>query len=498
MSGITYIMMVLGIMLAKGLGFVRNIIFASEFGASELTDIYFQVFSIATFLFTCIGTALGTLVIKNLNKPENALPSAQKQYVSRFICRISLVVIAVTAVMYVGADLIIKWFLLPGLDAAFLPAARQMMYIMLPSGLFVIVAYIIAGVLQNCKTFFVTSIMSLPYNVIIIAALLFKNLDIYTISIITTVGWALHALILLPSFYKNGFRIFYVDKSFGKSGGKEKSLEVFYIFISSIMFHMCFMFDKAAVSHDSGVATTIYYASNFFVTIASIFVVAMSNVSFPGISKSYEKADREAVKRITQQLISLLMAIIVPFILVAVVFGTDIMSVLYERGEFTRELTEQTATLFVIYTFGVFGYICQELFNKLLYLGSHYLIPVVGSVVIMVAKPIINYFIADMGVVPIALTTTVLFTVYAAVIAIAITKVTGNYATREFGKNIFKIILAGTAALAVWLVFRLTDFDPIGGKFGFLLPLAACGITYIAVVIVTGLYKYLLPKRSVG
>lgn len=498
MSGITYIMMVLGIMLAKGLGFVRNIIFASEFGASELTDIYFQVFSIATFLFTCIGTALGTLVIKNLNKPENALPSAQKQYVSRFICRISLVVIAVTALMYVGTDIIIKWFLLPGLDAAFLPAARQMMYIMLPSGLFVIVAYIIAGVLQNCKTFFVTSIMSLPYNVIIIAALLFKNLDIYTISIITTVGWALHALILLPSFYKNGFRIFYVDKSLEKAGGKEKSLEVFYIFISSIMFHMCFMFDKAAVSHDSGVATTIYYASNFFVTIASIFVVAMSNVSFPGISKSYEKGDKEAVKRITQQLISLLMAIIVPFILVAVVFGTDIMSVLYERGEFTRELTEQTATLFVIYTFGVFGYICQELFNKLLYLGSHYLIPVVGSIVIMVAKPLINYFIADMGVVPIALTTTVLFTVYAAVIAIAITKVTGNYATREFGKNIFKIILAGAAALAVWFVFRLTGFDPIGGKLGFIVPLAACGVTYIAVVIVTGLYKYLLPKRSVN
>jgi len=192
------------------------------------------------------------------------------------------------------------------------------------------------------------------------------------------------------------------------------------------------------------------------------------------------------------------MAIIVPFILVAVVFGTDIMSVLYERGEFTRELTEQTATLFVIYTFGVFGYICQELFNKLLYLDSRYKIPVIGSIVIMVAKPIINYFLADYGVVPIALTTTALFTVYAVVIAIAITKVTGNYATREFGKNMLKIIVAGAAALAVWFVFHLTGFDPIGGRFGFILPLAACGVTYIAVIVVSGLYKYLLPKRSVN
>ena len=484
-------------MLAKGLGFVRNIIFASEFGASELTDIYSQVFGIATFLFTCIGTALGTLVIKNLNKPENALPSAQKQYVSRFIQRISLVVIAATAFMYVGSDLIIK-FLLPELDAQFLTDARQMMYIMLPSGLFVIIAYIIASVLQNCKVFFVTSIMSLPYNVIIISSLIFRDLDIYKISYITTLGWILHAVVLLPSFYRKGFRIFYRDKSLLGTGGKEKSLEVLYIFISSIMFHMCFVFDKAAVSGVSGAATTIHYASNFFVTIASIFVVAMSNVSFPGISKSYEKGDRETVKKITQQLISLLMAIIIPFILVAVVFGTDIMSLLYERGEFTRENVEQTAVLFVIYTFGVFGYICQELFNKLLYLDSRYRVPVIGSIAIMLAKPIINHFVADFGVVPIALSTTALFTVYAAVIAIAITKVTGNYATREFCKNILKILIAGGAALLVWLVFHLTGFDPIGGKFGFVLPLCACGAVYVAVILVSGLYKYLLPKRSVN
>lgn len=497
MSGITYIIMVFGIMVAKCLGFGRNIIFASEFAASELTDIYFQVFGIATFLFTGIGTALGTLVIKNLNKAENALPSAQKKYVSRFICKISLIVLGVTAVMYLGTDIIVK-LLLPGLDGSFIPAAREMMYIMLPSGLFVITAYIIAGVLQNCKKFFITSIMSLPYNIIIIAALLFGELDIYVISYITTIGWLLHVVILLPDFYRKGFRIFYRDKSNTSVGAKEKSIEVLYIFISSMMFHMCFVFDKAAVSHDSGVATTINYAYNFFITIASIFVVAMSNVSFPSISKSYERGDKEAVKKTTQQLISLLFAIIVPFILVAVIFGGDILSLLYERGKFTRELTEQTAVLFTIYTFGIFGYVCQELFNKLLYLDSRYKVPVIGSIVIMLAKPLINLVIADRGVVAISLTTTILFCIYAAVIAVAITKVTGNYATAALGKNLLKILVAGVCSLTVYLVFHITGFDPIGGRFGFILPLAACAVVYVAVIAASGLVKVLLPRRTEG
>lgn len=494
MKGSTYLIVVFGIMVAKCLGFGRNIIFASAFGASELTDIYFQIFGIATNVFTGIGTALATLVIKNLNKAENQNPIAQKRYVSHFIGKISMVVLAATALMYLLADPIVR-MLLPGLDEVYYADARKMMYIMLPSALFVIVAYIMSGVLQNCKVFFITSIMSLPYNVIIIGALMMKNITMDAICWITTLGWFLHIVILLPDFYRKGFRFFY--RAPGEKTGilKERNVEVLYIFISSMMFQMCFVFDKAAMSHDSGAATTINYASNFFVTIASIFVVAMSNVSFPSISKYYEKGDAEAVKKTTQQLIALLFAIIVPFILVAVIFGIDIMSLLYERGKFTRELTEETAVLFAIYTFGIFGYVCQELFNKILYLGSRYKVPVIGSVVIMALKVLINLVVVDYGVVAVALSTTALFTVYAVVIAVAIRKVVGQYMTKELGADLLKILGAGAAALVVYELSNMTGIELLGGKLAFLPPLALCGAVYLAVVYFSGLGKVLLPKR---
>ena len=235
MKGSTYLIMVVGILIAKCLGFGRNIIFASAFGASELTDIYFQVFGIATYVFTGIGTSLATLVIKNLNKVENGSPSAQKQYVSYFIRKISVVVLAVTAVMYVAADLSVR-VLLPGIDPSYYAIARQMMYIMLPSGLFVIVAYIMSGVLQNNKVFFITSIVSLPYNVIIILSLLVGPIDIIGISWITTLGWFLHIVLLLPDFYRKGYRFFYRDKKKTTTILKERNVVVLYIFISSMMF----------------------------------------------------------------------------------------------------------------------------------------------------------------------------------------------------------------------------------------------------------------------
>ena len=494
MKGSTYLLMVLGILIAKALGLVRNSILASAFGASELTDIYSQVFGIPTFIFTGIGTALATLVIKNLNKAENKSPSAGRRYVSTFMGKISLLIIGITALMYVFTDPIIN-VMLPGLDAEFMDKARQMMYIMLPSGLFIIIAYIMSGVLQNCKVFFITSIMSLPYNVIIVASLLVKDIDIMTVSWITTLGWFLHIVILLPNFYQKGFRFFYRDKNGGGTVAKERSLEVLYIFISSMMFQMCFVFDKAAVSHEGGAATTINYASTFFVTIASIFVVAMSNVSFPSISKCYERGDKEGVKKMTRQLIALLFAIIVPFILVATVFGRDVISIMYERGEFDAKLTSDTAVLFMIYTFGIFGYVCQELFNKILYLGSKYAYPVISSVVIMALKPLINIVASKYGVVAVALSTTVLFTVYAVVIAIAMTKVTGNYINKELCLNLLKILIAGALALGVYGIYSLTGLD-FGGRLGFVIPLGICAVVYVGAIVAFGLVKVLLPGRA--
>ena len=68
MNGLTYIVVVLGILLAKGLGFFRDIVFASVFGASTQTDMYFQIFGLVNLIFTGVGVALSTLVIKNLKE----------------------------------------------------------------------------------------------------------------------------------------------------------------------------------------------------------------------------------------------------------------------------------------------------------------------------------------------------------------------------------------------------------------------------------------------
>lgn len=489
MNGGAYVMVVLGILLAKGIGFLRDIVFASVFGATVYTDMYFQVFGLVNLIFTGIGVALSTLVIKNLNKPALSGENEKRLYVSRFITKTTFFVLCASLALFVFERPVVR-ILLPGLSEKDTLLALKLMHIMLPSFLFVIIAYIISGVLQNCGVFFISSVMSLPFNVVIITSLFVKDIDIVKVGIVTTVGWFLHIAVQLPSFYKKGYRLFSADIRKKDGGG---SIEIVYIFISNMMFQLCFMSDKAAVSAQSGAGTTINYASNLFITISSVFVVAMSNVVFPSISKNYEEGNLGYVRKLIKYIITVMAAIFVPFILTVCCFGENIIALLYERGEFGPELTHITALLFAIYTLGALGYVCQELFNKVLYLDSKYGYTVIGTLAVVALKMLVNVFALPLGGAAfVAASTTVLFLAYAVNIAFAISKVIGAFLDKELIGNIARVVAAAICALAVFLVFLIFAPNVLRGRFTFILPLALCGAAYCIVMLLNGGVKTIM------
>ena len=152
--GNAYFMVVLGIILAKGVGFYRDMVFAGMFGTSEVGgDIYFQVFGLVNLIFTGIGVALSTLVIKNINKTENH--GREREYASRFLQKSMLWLLGAMAVVALLAKPIVS-VILPGISGGDLELAIHMMYVMIPSMSFVMVGYIISGILQNEKAFFIS------------------------------------------------------------------------------------------------------------------------------------------------------------------------------------------------------------------------------------------------------------------------------------------------------------------------------------------------------
>jgi len=502
MIGNAYIMVVLGIIAAKGLGFYRDMVFAKFVGTEGPANIYFQVFGLVNLIFTGIGVALSTLVIKNMNQPKNL--GHEKEYAARFIRKSTVYLIFASVLIALFAKQIIG-VILPGISGSDYELALKLMYIMIPSLIFVVVAYIISGVLQNEKAYFITAIMSLPFNIIIILTLFMKNVSIVAVGIVTTIGWFLHIIVLLPSFYKKGYSLFAKKAQFEKSKGG--NTEILWIFISNMMFQICFYTDRAFVSD---MAATFNYASNLFITVSSVFVVAMSTVVFPSISKNYEEGNIGYVNDLLRYIITVMVAIFLPFLLVVGVFGTDIVRLVYERGMFDSESTVSVATMFLVYSLGILGYVSQELFNKILYLAGKYKYTVIGTIAVIILNAVSNYIIkitvspdAMFGVIPMpallmAVSTTVLLTLYAVVISFGIKTVVGSYWKKDLLKDIFKIFVAGLLAFGTYIVFNLFMPSFTHGKLTFVVPLGVCGLVYIAALLCTGVLKSLLKRKSEG
>lgn len=500
MIGSAYILVVLGILIAKGLGFYRDMVFAGVFGTGVEADIYFQVFGLVNLIFTGIGVALSTLVIKNLNKAENA--GNERSYAAHFLRKSTVYLFAAAVLMAVFAGPVVK-IILPEISGDDYLLAVKMMYIMAPSLVFVVIAYIISGLLQNKKAYFITSVMSLPFNVVIIIALFFSNVSILTVAAVTTFGWFLHIAVQLPAFYKNGY-------SFIESGPrvkqKNKNPEILWIFLSNMMFQLCIYIDRAFVSSSPGMASTFNYASNLFITISSVFIVAMSTVVFPSISKNYEEGRLDYVKDLVGYIINIMTVIFIPFILVVAFFGGDVIRLIYERGAFTSDSTSAVAVIFLMYTLSILGYTTQELFNKVLYLAGKYKYTVFGTVSVIVLNVILNFVIK--AAVPkgdtlapeimTAAVTALLSTAYAVFIAFKMKEVIGAYISRQTAADILKTLASGAAAAAVYFIFNAFVPSFTHGYITFIVPIASCGCVYIAILAMTGVLGHIIKREKKG
>lgn len=487
-----YILVVLGILCAKAAGFLREIMFASGFGTSGEADIYLQIYDIASLLFTAVGSALSTLVIKNINKKQYSEGDNQNKYAASFLRFIAVLILGITIWLYIFSKPMVH-FLLPGKSDAEYALALNLMHIMLPSFLFIGIAYVMSGLLQNRRVFFTPSIMSLPYNVIIICVLLFGVRDIRAISVITTVGWFLHIAILLPDFFRKGYSFTISAKGIGKTDDFGAAKETFFIFLSGMMFQLCFLADKTLIAYDSGIIATLSYASNLFITFSGIFVVAMSSVVFPAISQNFEHGEMDYVRELIRYILKLMLSIFVFYLIAVIFFGEDIIRIILQRGEFTAESTAMVATFFVIYSFGIFGYLAQNILNKLFYIAGKYKLTVIGAIVVVAIKVVIDkflapYFNANFA----AITTTVLLTLYAIFIAWQLKNIIGNYITKELMLTVGKIVLsAALTGLSVIGANLVIPQNVTTMQFGFLIPFGIGLVVYMGSMFVMGVLKEL-------
>jgi len=483
-TGRNFIGVTITIFAAKLLGFVREIAFASIFGTSILTDIYQTVFSLPSLLFSSIGTALSSVNIPNLTYYVTSMTKEERdRYIAVLYAQITLwaAVISVAGIVFAPA---VAKLIAPGLEGEAASIAVIITRVMMPTFLFVNLTFVTTGVLQVHGHFLRAAAISIPYNILIIASLFLKGDDILFISYVTTIGWLLQFLFQVPVLLKEKYRLSFLKI---KNSYMAKMLkQLVPVLLGNSLLQLCLIIDRSFGTHlDEGTTAALSFGSNLFVTITSIFIVAMSSVVFPRISKYCLDRDFMQLCYLLSNVWKMLLFILLPYLVLVAAYHNEIIALIYERGAFTSRSTMMTGCAFLFYSFAVIGYAGQEIFNRVYYALKKFSIPMTVSLVCLAVNVFLDIIFLKSGIIALSGATAGSLLLYAAIMTTLVTKEVGTFLTKDFMLYLLKLLIPVTLMLVVIIGFKRLDFD--GLLLPFVLPAFISCLVYLGAGYLIGL-----------
>ncbi len=478
-TGKNFITVSVMIFFSKVLGFCREIVFAFVFGTTVLTDAFQVIFSFPGLFFASIGQALSAVNIPDLTYYVTERNREERnQYIANLLGQITLICGAISLLGIIFAPAL-AGIIAPGLHDSISHITTALTRVMMPTLLFVSLTYITAGILQVHGHFLLSASISIPFNILIIASLLLKPNDIIFLGYITTAGWFLQFLIQAPALIREKYSL-KLTLNFKDKHTQSMFRQLVPILLGNSVLQICLIVDRSFGTHlPEGTAAALGFGSNLFVTVTSVFIVAMSTVVFPRLSEFCLKNDYEGIQSMLGYAFRTLLIILLPYLILVAFYYQDIIALVYERGAFTSDSTAMTSLAFLFYSLAVPGYTCQEIFNRVFYALKKFYVPMRVSLLCVGLNVGLDFVLSkSFGISGISLSTAFCLLLYGVIMGIMIRRELGGFPLRELMAFAARLLLPAGGMLAVILGFGL--LLPWKTGLFFLLPLALSGIIYLS------------------
>jgi len=477
-TGRTFIGVSAVIFLSKLLGFARDIFFASVFGTTILADLFQVIFSFPSLLFSSIGTALSSVNIPTLTSfLKNRTREERNQYFSRLMAQLTLwsTLLAIVGIIFAPA---ITRIIAPGISPSVQHIAIMLTRIMMPTLLFVNLTYVTAGILQVHGYFLRSAAISIPFNILIILALWLRGDDIILFSYVTTIGWLLQFLIQLPVLRREQYPF---PRILGKTHEVADTLQKLVpVLLGNSLLQLCLIMDRSffGTQLGEGSAAALSFGGNLFVTITSVFIVAMTTVVFPRLSRFALDRDFAGVRQLLSTAFKILLLILVPYLVLVITYNQEIIALVYERGAFTSQSTQMTAQAFLFYSLAVVGYVGQEIFNRVFYALKKFKVPMQVSLVCLAISVIGNLLLYPWGIIGLSGSTAFAMLIYGIIMAVLAHRELGGLSLGQVVPYGARLLIPVLGMLGVIWGFEYM-LPGSGWLLGFLVPAALSGIVYL-------------------
>lgn len=467
--------------IAKLLGFLREIALGNIFGVGIETDLYFYAFKISIFMFLSAGGIITTALIPPLVEDFSQSNPKKAFDLSNSVLSVLLLAASFLTLLVMIFAKPISEMLSPYTGQELL-ILSNLIRVMFASSLFFPFIYVFMSMLHVNNIFIPNNLSSVIYNLILILYLLFigSQYNILGFSYIILLGWFFQFIVLVPSVKKLGYtfevKVFNMDHRI-----KEIFRKALPLFMIISTFGLLNLGDTIAASQlETGNTSTLNFAFSLYGAFSTTLILAVSTVLFPEITKQIKKkVPIDVLKDFLLKQIRPMIILFIPITFGVIAIGDDLIRVLFS---FTNEFTEanyiDTYQVLVAYFIGFIAFGVYELLNKVYLARNNLRLPLIISTIAVISNYVLNYL-----VIPFAGTTGMAFVTSGCLIISAL----AYWFHIGFGlkpiKLLFKVILS---SILMWLIIdNLSFFQDMQISFGSLMIkfVSGMGVYFICILI---------------
>lgn len=469
--------LILAAFIAKGLGFVREMVLANYYGTSYISDVFVAVQNIPAIIFTVFGTAVTTGFIPLYTEIKVKKNKKSADTFTNNVFNIFLILsIFLTILGTIFSKQLVKLFA-GGFQGETFTLCNKYAMIIMPTCVAIILVYVYNAYLQIEGYFNQNSLMNVPYNLIqiVFIAIGFYIGNEYILAIgllLASFGQLIYLRILIKR--KTDFKHQCV-LNFRDENIRQMLILVGPVFISTGVNQLNSIVDRSMASGlVEGSVSALNYSSEVANMVTQVVILSLTTILYPKMTELFARDNNAEKNSFTLKYINVVTLLVLPLAALIFVFSKEIVQILFGRGAFNDETVIFVSRSLKIYALGIVGASFRDVLNKVFYSMKDTKTPMINGVIAVTVNIGLNIIlIKKFEYLGLAFATAVSATLCTALLLIQMCKKMAGF---KYDKAIITFVkgVLSLACMCIVLHFAMPYMDAfsnivrclVGGAFG--------------------------------
>ncbi|MEI6101443.1 MAG: murein biosynthesis integral membrane protein MurJ, partial [Eubacteriales bacterium] len=403
------IILILFVILARVIGFGRDMILSYYFGASAISDAYLISLTVPTTVISLLGMAVAMNYIPMVTAMEQTEGASRASFFTSGLCGLLIVVCGLMAgLVFIFAQPVVLLFA-AGFQGDTLETAVLFTRIGAAGILFSGIVSMLNAQLQVRNRFFMTALTECILNgTLVLFIILGAHASVWVLALGISAGPA--AQLFIAALYLRRKNCLVHPSFYLKDEDLKKIiLLTLPVLVSISVDQVNAMVDRAFASGIAvGGVSAVSYAFKVSGFIHGIFAFSIGTAAYPALAKMTSSNDVKGLNGVVRESIGSINLIVIPAAVGVMVFAQPVVALLFGRGSFDTAGIAMTADALFYFSIGLAAMGISDILSRAFYARNDTKTPLVISLFSIGLNAALNaLFSTWMGIGGLALATSI-------------------------------------------------------------------------------------------